>query len=208
MDKVILVGGFHEIIELCEEQKIKILGIIDKTAARTYCGYPIIGSDENANKIFERYNKVPVIICPDIPQTREKLFSIYKTIGFNFYTLIGKRATISKSASIGTGAIIQNGVNISSYATVGCFVKINTNANIMHDSKIGDFVTIAPNSVILGSVNIGNKVYIGANSTILPDITINESAVVGAGAVVTKSVDATETVVGNPAKRIISKIHD
>ncbi|RNC64746.1 NeuD/PglB/VioB family sugar acetyltransferase [Proteiniphilum sp. X52] len=202
MSEVILVGGFHEIIELCEEQDLVIRGIIDNKISGFYCGYPIIGSDNDAKGIFNKYRETPLIITPDNPNVREKLVSLYKDVGFKFYSLIGKRAHISKRATIGEGCVIQNGVNISSHVTIGNFVKVNTNANIMHDVSIGDFSTIAPNSVLLGKVDIRKNAYIGANSTILPFLHVGDEALVGAGSIVTKNVEAKKIVMGNPAKEL------
>lgn len=203
MNKVILVGAFHEIIELCEEQNIEIIGIIDNNNISSYRGYPIIGSDNDASELFGKYKNIPLILSPDKPQLREKLAKLYIEMGFNFYTLIGSRATISKTASIGVGCVIQNGVNISSDSSIGDFVKINTNANIMHDVSVNNFSTIAPNSVLLGHVKVNRNVYIGANSTVLPTIELGAFSVVGAGAVVTKNVDSDNIVVGCPAKKLI-----
>lgn len=202
MDKVILVGGFHEIIELCENSNIEILGIIDNSKENFYCGYPILGKDADAVNLYKEYGKIPLVISPDKPTVREKLVDFYKKIGYNFYTLIGKNAVISKTAQLGIGCIIQGGVNVSSFAKIGNFVKLNTNANIMHDVTMHDFSTAAPNSVLLGHVIVNNKAYIGANATILPTIEIGEGAIVGAGAVVTKNVKAGETVIGSPAKTL------
>lgn len=200
MDKVILVGGFHEIIELCEDNGVEIIGIIDSFSSKELYGYPVLGTDENASELFEKYNNIPLIITPDKPSIREKLYKLYSKVGFEFYTLVSNKATISNSAVIGIGSIIQRGANVSSFSKVGDFVKINTNANVMHDSNIENFVSIAPNSVVLGHVSIGAKAYIGANSTILPKINIGEGAIVGAGAVVTNGVKPDMIVVGVPAK--------
>ncbi|MGJ7024628.1 acetyltransferase [Petrimonas sulfuriphila] len=202
MGNVILVGGFCEIIELCEENSIKIVGIIDNISEKNYYGYPIICNDEAASHAFLQYKNTPIIITPDSPSIREKLFLKYSEIGFNFFSLIAKDSKISKSAIIGTGCVIQNGTNLSSNSVIGDFVKLNTNANVMHDVNIGNFTTIAPNSVILGKVKIGEKSYIGANSTILPYTNVGNSSIVGAGAVVTKDVYSNIVVVGNPAKKL------
>lgn len=201
--KIILVGGFHEIIELCEENELNIIGIIDNISVNRYCGYPILGTDNEASIIFEKFNDALLLLSPDKPEVRKKLFNLYSNIGFDFYTLVGKKANVSKTAKIGKGCIIQNGVNISSNSEIGDFTKINTNANIMHDVRIDNFVTIAPNSVILGHVKIREMAYIGANSTILPTLIVGELSVVGAGAVVTKNVTSQNIVAGNPARNLI-----
>ena len=198
--KVILIGGFHEIIELCEEANFEVVGIIDNNIIGSYLGYPIIGTDDEAQLLFNEYGKIPLIITPDYPLLREKLVCKYSVIGYKFKTLISPQSKISKYANIGNGTVIQSGVNVSSFSTIGDFVKLNVNCNIMHDTIIEEYATIAPNSVVLGRVKIGKKSYIGANSTILPEIQIDDNVMVGAGAVVTKNVISNSIIKGVPAK--------
>lgn len=198
--EVILIGGFHEIIELCEDLNITIIGIFANTNEEQYMGYPIIGSDTDATILYPKYKNIPLVITPDKPLIRKNLFDYYSLLGYNFLTLISKNARISKSATIGNGAIIQDGVNISSKSKIGNLVKINTNANVMHDITIGDYTTIAPNAVILGGVIIEDFCYIGANATILPKIIIKQNSIVGAGSVVTHNVKQGVTVKGVPAR--------
>lgn len=201
--KVVLVGGFHEIIELCEDNDIEILGIIDNNIVEdTYWGYPIIGTDNDASILFEKeYKNIPVLITPDIPHIRYQLYNYYKIkIGCKVASLISKDTYISRSVKIGEGTIIQRGVNISSNIIIGKMVKINTNVNMMHDCLLDDYVTVAPNSVLLGKVKIGAFTYIGANSTLLPMMVVGENVIIGAGSVVTKPVQSNITIKGNPAK--------
>lgn len=200
MNKVILVGGFNEIIELCERCNKEIVGIIDNKLVESYRGYPILGTDNDAEALFELFGKIPLLITPDNPTLRLKLVEKYRNIGFSFLKIISPDAFISPSAKIGKGVIIQSSVNISANVIVEDFVKVNVMANIMHDSKIGSFTTIAPNAVILGYVNIDEKCYIGANSTILPNKQVTQGSIVGAGSVVTKDILTSSTVKGNPAK--------
>ena len=199
-DKVILIGGFHEIIEICEIANKEIIGIIDNNLTKNYFGYEIIGTDEYALSIYKKNRDIPIIITPDKPQKRKKLCDFYSKIGFNYIELIHPNSLISKSAYIGMGVVIQYHVNVSSLVKLGRFVKINTMANIMHDCTIGDYTTIAPNAVILGGVKIGNNCYIGANSTIMPNVRIGDFVIVGAGAVVTKDVNKNRVIIGNPGK--------
>ena len=197
---VILVGGFIEVIELCENCNLNIIGIIDSTSESVLNGYPVIGNDNNAVKIFEQYSTAKLVITPDSPSIRKKLVSFYTQIGFSFQSVISPKAEISKSSKLGTGVIIQSCVNISSKTTIGNFVKLNTNSNIMHECNVNDYVTVAPNVVVLGKVEIGIESYIGANATILPNVIIHENVTVGAGAVVVKNVESSNTVKGVPAK--------
>lgn len=202
INSVILVGGFHEVIELCELNKIKIAGIIDNHKKGNYLGYKIIGSDNDAKKLFDSYAKIPLIITPDQPKLRKQIVEIYRKLGYKFANLISSFAMVSKSVQFGIGVLIQSNSNISANVELSDFVRVNTMANIMHDSIIGKFSTIAPNAVILGKVKIGNMTYIGSNATILPGISIGDNVIIGAGAVVTKNVPDGKLMVGNPAKEL------
>lgn len=200
MKKVILVGGFHEIIELCEECGLNVVGIIDNEHTGVFWGVPIIGTDNDAEKLFSVYCDCKVIITPDSPIIREKLVRLYKTVGFDFATVISPFAHVSKSAVIGKGTVIQAGVNVSSKTVIGPFCKLNSYCNVMHDNSIADYTTIAPNAVLLGRVTVEKGAYIGANATILPNTMIGAFSTVGAGAVVTHEVPQYQTVKGVPAK--------
>jgi sugar O-acyltransferase (sialic acid O-acetyltransferase NeuD family) len=201
--KVILVGGFIEIIELCEEKTYSIIGIIDNCGLDKMYSHKVICNDKEAIKIKDYLNQYSLIITPDRPDARYKLMTYYENLGCKFAHLISSSATISKSALIGDGAVIQTGVNISSEVKIGRLVKINSCANVMHNSVIGDFCTIAPNAVILGYVEIGNSCYIGANSTVLPNLKIANSVTIGAGAVVTKDIlESGSIYAGVPARRV------
>lgn len=203
MKKIILVGGFHEMIELCEEAGFNIIGIIDNELTGEYYGYPIIGTDNDAVSLYKQHPNCQVVITPDFPRLRKKLIDLYRSVGFSFATIVHPAATVSRFASIGKGTVIQRGVNVSANSKIGDFCKLNTGCNVMHDNVIGDYATIAPNAVLLGYVSIGELCYIGANSTILPKISIGELSTVGAGAVVTKSVQTNLVVAGVPAKELV-----
>lgn len=198
--KIIIVGAFLEIIELAEDFGYEIVGLIDNNRNGLYRNYRILSSDDYVDELDQNLKEISLIITPDIPQKREKLYSYYLSKGFKFSSLISKSSKISKSAIINEGTVIQYGVNVSSEVYIGKFVKLNTYCNIMHNSIIGDFTTIAPNAVVLGNVKIGKNCYIGSNATILPNIEISDNVVVGAGAVVTEDIPPFSIVAGNPAK--------
>lgn len=201
-DEIIIVGAFHEIIELVEELNISIVGLIDNQKLGHYKGYQILASDSNADLLLDEFHNIPFIITPDVPNVRKRISEMYLNYGFSFRNIISSYSRISKSAVLGNGLIIQSGANVSSEAKIEDFVKLNTNANVMHDSVIGKYCTVAPNALILGNVKIGQSCYIGANSTILPNISICDNVIIGAGAVVTKDILVPGTFVGVPAKNM------
>ena len=174
-NQVIILGAFHETIELCELCESEIVGIIDNRIKGSFMGYPILGNDIDVLYLSEKYTAIPLVIAPDSSSVKKQLFQLYGEAGFDFATVISPRSFISKSASVGKGCIIQSGVNISSNVKIGRFCKLNFNANVMHDVCIVDFSIIGPNAVVLGRSQIGGGVYIGANSTIEHDTIIENS---------------------------------
>jgi sugar O-acyltransferase (sialic acid O-acetyltransferase NeuD family) len=204
-EEVILVGAFHESVELCEDAGLVIAGIFDCALTGTFAGYPVLGSDETARCGAAQWSAIPVLITPDQPSFRRRLVALYDSWGYSLRGVVSPRVTICRSARIEIGVVIQNGVNVSSDTVVGNHVRLNTKCNIMHDVRIGDFTTVAPNAVLLGRVWVGAGAYIGANATILPEKRIGEGAVVGAGAVVTHDVPPGVIVAGCPARILRQK---
>lgn len=199
-ERVILVGGFAEIVELCELVGISLVGIIDSKLEGTYGAYRVLGTDDEATEILAQHPGVSVHVTPDSPAVRRKVTEHYLRLGAQIVSLVHPSAIIAPSASLGDGCVVQAAANVSANSRLGRGVKINTCANVTHDVVIHDFVTVAPNACILGNVQIGAGAYIGGNATILPRISIGEGAIVGAGSVVTQPVPPNATVYGNPAR--------
>jgi len=199
---IIVVGGFHEVLELCERCSHHIVGIIDPGLHGTYLGYDILGHDGDAARLYREYGHIPLVVSPDTPGKRCALIKHYADIGFDFATLIHPSALVSGRATIGKGVVIQANVHISANAKLADFVRVNVYANLMHDVLVERYTTIAPNAVLLGSVVVKEACYVGANATILPHVKVGARAVVGAGAVVVTDVEPDCTVAGNPARVI------
>jgi len=201
---IILIGGFSELFELCEECDYNILGYVDNHQfinELSFYPYKYLGDDDSFP--FTKFSdRTGFIISPDNPLDRERLTEKLKIYGLKYINLISPHANISRSSLLGIGIVIQYGCNVSSLTRIGDFVKINTYANIMHNVQIGDYTTVAPNAIILGFVNIESKCYIGTNASILPGINICSNVIIGAGAVVTKDITKPGTYVGIPAKRV------
>jgi sugar O-acyltransferase (sialic acid O-acetyltransferase NeuD family) len=206
MFPVLLIGGFIEILELCNACNREIVGIIDPNLSGSYYDIPVLGCDNDAEKILTHYKNCELVICPDDPKVRYKLVLYYSQFNCKFATLISPLARLSKYVIIGRGSIIQHDASVSAFSKIGDFVKLNYCCNVTHNVEIGNFVTIAPNAVLLGYVKLGSKCYIGANSTVLPHKILGNNVVIGAGAVVTKNVFEGATFVGNPARQLQNEI--
>lgn len=200
VETVIIVGAFRESVELCEDANLAIAGIFDNAKKGIFAGYPILGSDETAGIEADRWSAMPVIITPDLPRIRQRLVTLYESRGYQIHSVLSPRATLSRSARIGSGTMVLSGVNVAADVEIGQHVRLNSHCNIMHDCVIEAFVTVAPAAVLLGRVQIGEGAYVGANATVLPGMRIGREATVGAGAVVTHDVPAGSTVAGCPAR--------
>lgn len=198
--KIVLIGGFSEIIELCQELDYKEIAVIDR--ADVGRGTVFLGTDESIQETFDEIVDADFCITPDIPKIREKIYLFYSKHNITYQSLISRNARISVSAQVGRGTVIQYGSFVSSDVVIGAFVKLNVNTCVMHDSAVGDFSTIAPSCTILGKVTIGKYCYIGTAATILPGLSICDAVTVGAGAVVTKDITQPGVYVGVPAIKI------
>ena len=148
-ERIIIVGGFCEIIELAEACGKRIVGIIDPNADPSAVGYPILGADCDAERIHARHADAAVFVGVDDPQRRARLVAIYTRARFGFTNLIHPQARISPTATVGVGVMVQYGAHLSSYVRVADHVRVNVYANLMHEARVGRCTTIAPNAVVL-----------------------------------------------------------
>jgi maltose O-acetyltransferase len=154
-----------------------------------------------AEKLFEKYNKIPA----RKPKKREKL--IKKLFGKT-----GNKIKVETPFYCDYGINIEVGENF--FANYGCIIldvnKVKIGKNCMMAPNVGIYSATHPvraeeryNGVELGlPVTIGDNCWLGAGSIICPGVTIGNNVVVGAGAVVTKDFGDNVVIAGNPAKVI------
>lgn len=197
---IVLIGGFSEIIELCQELHYQEIAVIDR--ADVGRGTVYLGTDESIHESINEIMDAGFCITPDLPNIREKIHLFYSKYNVTYPSLISRNARVSHSAEIARGTVIQYGSFVSSDVVIGAFVKLNVNTCVMHDSTVGDYTTLAPSCNILGKVTIGKHCYIGTGATILPEVSICDAVTIGAGAVVTKDITEPGVYVGIPAIKI------
>ena len=195
---IVLVGGFCEMTELCEEIGYNEILIVDKKYYDSYHKY--IGNDETLIEDIIKYSDLDFCLSPDQPNARWSIYKKYNNYKLNFPIIKSNYSKISNYVEIDIGVVIQYGSFISNNVKLGKFVKLNVNSCIMHDCIVGDFCTLSPSCTLLGNVKLGSNCYIGSSATILPGIKICDNVTVGAGTVVTKDISCEGVYIGNPAR--------
>jgi sugar O-acyltransferase (sialic acid O-acetyltransferase NeuD family) len=189
-------GHAKVVIEILEQQKKVILGLLDANPAiKSLLDYPVfqeIPRDASGNKS-------KMIICVGNNANRKRLADQYLA---TYETAIHPSANISVRSSIGEGTVIMAAVSVNCNAVIGKHVILNTNSSVDHDCVLEDFVHISPNVALAGNVYVGLGSHIGMGGCVIQGTKIGKWATIGAGAVIIADVPDFAVVVGNPGKII------
>lgn len=143
----------------------------------------------------------PVVVGATYSDTKIKIVDVFGD-SYNFVNLIHSTSSISSTAKLGKGLMINDNTSISAHTTIGNFVSLNRNASIGHHTIIEDFVNINPGATIAGHSIIGKGTKIGMGAMVLDHIHIGKNSVIGAGSVVTKDIPDNVIAYGSPCKII------
>ena len=188
-ENIVLVGaGGHAkaLIDVIEqENRFRILGLIDNAKRGDVLGYKVLGRDDDLKAIFmECKNAIVAVGQIKSAQTRILLFNKLKEIGFNLPVIVSPLAYVSKHASIGQGTAIMHYACINAGAKVGANCIINTKALIEHDAVVGDNCHISTASVINGDVIVGDNTFFGSNATSKNGVIIEPSSLIPMASIV------------------------
>jgi len=206
--RMVIVGaGGHAkvVLELARALGYDVVGCTDRdTTARTILGAPVLGDDSCLQAVFDQGVTFAAVALGS-NRLRLVIGRRLQEIGFETPQLVSPSASVSASATLGSGTVIMSGAVINADTHVGDFAIINTLAGVDHDGVLGDGVHIGPGSALSGSVTVGDCALIGVGATVLPDLHIGRNAIVGGGAVAVRDIEAGAIVVGNPASPIPQK---
>jgi sugar O-acyltransferase (sialic acid O-acetyltransferase NeuD family) len=118
--------------------------------------------------------------------------------------IVHPAATVSRFAELGPGSVVIAGAVLNAYAKVGAACIVNTSASIDHDCELADGVHVSPGAHLGGGVRVGESTWIGIGAAVRHGVSIGSGVIVGAGAVVVEDVISGVTVVGVPAKPVVS----
>jgi len=137
-------------------------------------------------------------------QKKLQIARLLQERGAQFISLIHPSVFIGPNVRIGKGCILCQHVVLTCDITLGDFVTLNVLSTVGHDAVVGDGCTCNAYVNINGFARLGKGVEVGSHGTILPNSQIGNFAKIGAGSVVLKTVKENSTVLGVPARKILS----
>ena len=194
MTNILILGnGGHarSCIDVIEaEKKYKIFGIISNEPTYGNIKYPIIGTDNDLEKLIAECKNVMIAFGSiKDPSLRIKKYNMLKEIGFNFPIIKSPYAYVSSSAIIGEGSIIMHHSMINSHSIIGKNCIINSKALIEHDVKIGDHVHVSTSAVVNGSTEIDDESFVGSNAVLRESIKIGKRCLISAGLFINRNMN-------------------
>jgi sugar O-acyltransferase (sialic acid O-acetyltransferase NeuD family) len=202
MEVLIYGAGGHsrEIAELLVRSGHSIIAFVDDALRGTThvpTGLPVVSREQAPTDV------VGFVVAIGDPLSRERLFDeLSKSLVP--VTVRSQSVSISQWADIGPGLQAAQNAVVNAGAYVGPDVILNVGCVVSHDVSVGAHTHIAPGVLLGGASNVGARCLVGAGSIVLPGVQVGDDCVVGAGSVVTKDVASGCTVVGSPARTMIS----
>lgn len=197
--KIILIGGgghARVLLEILQLNKVSILGFTDVTKTE---GVEIsyLGDDD----ILKNYSSTEVQLVNGIgsvkrPEKRREIYERFKSLGYQFFSVIHPMTIISSKVKLGEGVQVMSGAVINPHTVLKENVIINTSSSVDHDCVVGAHTHVAPGVTVSGGVSIGQGCHIGSGATIIQGITIGDDVLIGAGAIITRDISPGKIMVG------------
>ncbi len=206
LDKKIILIGYSGhgivVVDTAIENQLHIVDYAENSIVQNNPFQLKYNGNEREDGFFEKNKGAKYLIGIGDNEIREKIYNLIIAKESEILTLISQSASISKTASIGSGTFVNKNVSINAFAKIGKNVILNTACIIEHDCIIEDSVHIAPGAVLAGNVTVGERSFIGANSVIKQGVVIGKDVIIGAGTVVLKDIPNGKKIVGNPSRFI------
>lgn len=147
---------------------------------------------------------VDLCVAVGDPHTRREIVEDIKRYGHTFATIIDPSAVVRPTAIIGEGVIVSARAFVSCNVSLQSHALVNIGAIVGHDAVVGRYAFIGPGALVSGAVRIGEGAFVGAGASLFPGIQIGSWAKVAMAAAVFGHVEAGLTIIGNPAKPMLS----
>ena len=148
-----------------------------------------------------KYKVFVALSYGQLNRERERVYSLYREIGYEFATYISSDAMVWRTAQVGDNCMIFEGNNIQHGVQIKNNVMLWSGNHVGHGSQINQSVYLSSHVCIAGSSEIGARSFLGINSAVADQITVAEDNFIGAGAVVNRNTLENSIYTGNPAVR-------
>lgn len=130
---------------------------------------------------------------------REKI----EEYGLPFATLVDPTVDML-GAEVAADSIIYGRTTIGPEVSIDSKCVVFMGATIGHESQMGHCSIAGPHALLNARVELGEGAYVGSSATVLPEVKIGAWATVGAGSVAIRNVPDGCTVMGVPAKIVLT----
>ncbi|MCI0994204.1 acetyltransferase [Pseudomonas corrugata] len=164
--------------------------------------WPVVGNTEDLVARVEEFDGVLVAIGNN--RIRRNKIDELKASGARLSVLVHPSSTVSRYANIGPGSVVFASAVVNAYASVGGGAILNTGCSVDHDCVLGLCVHVSPGARLAGAVSVGDGSWIGIGASVRQVLSIGVNVTVGAGSTVVCDISDNMTVVGTPAREIVS----
>ena len=187
---------------------VRVLGFVDADPGRrgeVVCGLPVLGTES----VLDSHRPADACLANGIGGVRcgglrRSVQERLEAGGWDFVSVRHPTAVISSFAQIGPGVQLLAASVVQANAVIGKGSIVNTAAVVEHDVTLGDFVHVAPRALLCGTVAVGDDSHVGAGAIVRQGVRLGKRTLVGAGAVVIGDSLGGETLIGVPAREVMS----
>lgn len=184
-----------------------VVGFLDDSAqpGSEYLGRPVLGTlADAASHVGCRF--VSAIWNDRVFRTLHEVLARTRLAADRFATLVHPGAAVSPRARLGHDVVVQHGATLAGNVDVADHVWVGPGCIVGHGATLRGCSILAPGALLGGSVEVERNCYVGSGALVRPAVRLGAGSLVGMGAVVLADVTAGETVVGNPARPLRSKL--
>jgi len=145
-----------------------------------------------------------VIVAIGDNAIRIKKIQELQKMGLDLVTIVHAAAVVSNSAKLGIGTVVMAGAVVNAGAEIGVGAILNTACSVDHDCFLGVAVHVSPGARLAGGVLVGDRSWVGIGASVRQGTIIGAGVVIGTGAAVVSDIADGLTVVGVPAKPLLS----
>lgn len=197
MMRVIIVGAGGQGTIVADILREKAVGFVDDgLSGSTVLGLPVLGPIDS----LSQHPHDAIIVAIGDNRARRELTERLLARGERLATAIHPLAHITRSATIGEGAMISAGALVLPRATIGGGVLLNTKASVDHDTVVCDFAHVSAGATVGARCHIGSGTLVAIGASVVSGIRVGSNTVIGAGACVVRDIPDEVIAFGVPAR--------